>query len=308
MGNKKQTTKHKKRMRAPRPSGSEGGLGFFQIVMLIIIGAIVILGIFWVIEEFGSQHAAFVKAFTRILGSIATVFTTYFLINRAMRLREKESDGIIISFVGYIDYLVQTYHNSYIEGPEDDEESMRILEDIEGLTWQELEDYAEKMKVNAHNLPYFLLDTVDWPSYLNTAEEKLKEVYDATQQITALLGVSSPKMAVASMEVVDAYSDLFRDDLPVITRGLRGYRKLEWIAKYGKLIKDKNYLEELQEDIDESLGAILEAMQYIFQKVPVELEEELRGKLDTFYKKLSKRQKEIYDRELQDVGETFDID
>ncbi len=50
-----------------------------------------------------AKNPAFLKAVSTILKAVATVFATYFLINRALRIRERESDAIIASFVGYID-------------------------------------------------------------------------------------------------------------------------------------------------------------------------------------------------------------
>lgn len=298
----------KKGHRSPRPEvDTQNGLGFFQIAGLILLGAAVILGLFTVIESVG-PNKPFIKALTKILGSIATVFTTYFLINRAMRVRERESDAIVVSFVGYIDYLIQTYGLSYGNGPEDDDEANGLLNAVRGKDWQYIEEYAERMGVSAPELPRFLMDAICWPSYLRTSEERMIDIHESTQQITALLGVCSPKMATAAMEIVDCYSDLYRDDLPVIRRGLRAFRKLEWIAKYGAMVQGGHQHGAMQEDIAESLSAILEAMQYVFQKLPGSLEDELRANLNKFRSKLHKRYHEAYDRELEAVGEVLDID
>lgn len=297
-----------RKKKAPRPpSNAEGGMGFFQIVGLILIGAAVVLGVFYVIESVGPSKP-FIKALTKILGSIATVFTTYFLINRALRVRERESDAIIVSFLGYIDYIIQTYKLSYGSGPEGDEEAQNVLHAVHGRSWEEIEEYAHRMNINSEGLPRFLIDALCWPSYLRTAEERMLDIYDATQQITSLLGVCSPKMAAAAMEVVDCYSDLFRDDLPVIRRGLRAFRKLEWMGQYGPYIRDNSYHQGMQEDIVESVSAAIEGMQYTFQKLPESLEVELRDALNKFRSSLHKRYHEAYDRELQAVGEILDID
>lgn len=303
---------NKRRRSASQVSNAGGGGNFWQGIGWIIAGGAVLLGLFWLMESVGSgaKNPAFIKAVTTILKAVATVFATYFLINRALRLRERESDAIIASFIGYIDYLVQTYENSYAgkPDPEDDEETAEMLRAIEGRDWQYMEQLAKHRGVTTSNLNEFMLDALVWPHYMKTAEQQLLEIHDATQQVTAMLGVCTPKLATKAMDVLNSYSDLFRDTLPVIRRGIRGFEKLQLIARCSAHVQDYEYHDAMSEDIAEAIAAGMEALQYTFQKLPQELEAELREALNTYRSTIPKRLYEAYDAELSDVGESLDID
>ena len=113
---------------------AQQGMGFFQAIALMIIGVGVVLGLFYVFEMLGATgNKPFIKALTRILGSVVTVFATYFLVNRALRLRERQSDTVISSFAGYIDYQVRLFRGLYEGGPEDDEETEKVLSNVSRL-------------------------------------------------------------------------------------------------------------------------------------------------------------------------------
>ena len=283
---------------------SSQGMGFFQLVALMIVAAGLVLGLFWLFESIG-QNSNLVKALTKILGSIVTVFTTYFLINRSLRLRERQSDTVVASFAGYIDYLSRLYGGLYEGGPEDDEKATELLSAVN--RFEEYEDfyaYAERMRINANNLPAFLLDSLCFPSYMQTAKERLEDIYDATRQMTTLLGVSTPKLAIDAIQIVDEYSVLYRDDLPVINRGLRAYQKLQTIAQYTHAAQYEQYM---QQDIADSLAAIMEAIRYVFIKVPRSLEEHLRKPLNNFRANLHSRYHEAYDNEVAAAAEDAEI-
>lgn len=303
---------NKRRRSASQVSSASSGGSFLQSSMLILLGGLVLLGLFWAMENMGSgaKNPAFLKAVATILKALTTVVATYFLINRALRLRERESDAIITSFIGYIDYLVQTYENSYASkpDPEDDEETAQMLRAIQGKDWQYIEKLAEHRGVTTRDINEFMLDALVWPHYMKTAEQQLLEIHDATQQVTAMLGVCTPKLATSAMDVINSYSDLFRDTLPVIRRGIRGFEKLETIARSAPYVQDQEYHDEISGDIAEAIAAGMEALQYTFQKLPDELEAELRQALTTFRQKLPKRYHEAYDQELDAVGEALDID
>lgn len=303
-------SKKRRRSASQVGGGGESSGSFWQNVMLILVAGAVLLGLFWLMESVGSgaKNPAFIKAVTTILKAVATVMATYFLINRALRVRERESDAIIASFVGYIDYLVQTYEITYGEGPEDDDETNEMLNAIRDRDWQYIEQLAKHRDVSTQDIHEFMLDALVWPNYMKTAEEQLLEIHDSTQQVTSLLGVCTPKIATAAMDVINSYSDLFRDTLPVIRRGLRGFDKLRLIADCVPHVQDREYHEESAQDIAESIAAGMEALQYTFQKLPQELESELRNSLNTFRQKLPKKYHEAYDQELEAVGEKLDID
>lgn len=305
----------KKRRRSASQVGgadAEASGSFLKNVMLILIAGAVFLGLFWLMESMGSgaKNPAFLKAVSTILKAVATVFATYFLINRALRIRERESDAIIASFVGYIDYLVQTYNNSYGSGPdaEEDQETSEMLNAIRDRDWQYIEQLAEHRGVTTRDIHEFMLDALVWPHYMKTSEQQLLEIHDACQQVTALLGVCTPKLATSAMDVLNSYSDMFRDTLPVIRRGIRGFEKLEMIARAAPYVQDQEYHEEIAGDIAEAIAAGMEALQYVFQKLPDGLEEEMREALNNYRKKLPKRYHEAYDQELEAVGESLDID
>lgn len=289
-------------------SSGPSQIGFFGIAGLIILATILVLGLFYVIELVGTDQSSLKKALIKVVSSVVTVFATYFLVNRAIRQRERESDVILVSFVGYIDYLVQTFRNTYGRGPQDDEDCAEHMNHIRGREWRGIEQYSSGLGITTNTLPRFLIDSVSYPSYLRSAEEQLLDINDSCRQITSLLGVCSPRLATAAMKVADSYSDLFKDSLPVIRRGLRGFRKLEWFAKYCPYIQDGQFHQECSQDINESIAAVLEGLQYVFQRISDELEDELRESLDEFRKNLPKRYHENYDDELEDVGEVWDQD
>jgi|GEM_PF-2462255 len=289
------------------------GMGFFQWIALMIVAVGLVVGLFYIFESLGAKtNSPFVKALTKILGSLVTVFATYFLVNRALRLRERQSDTVISSFAGYIDYQIRLFRGLYDGGPEDDEDTEKVLTAVNRFEdYEEIMDYARRRGVNAQSLPSFLLDTLCWPSYMATAEERLVDIYDATRQITILSGVATPKLAIDAIKIVDEYSDLYRDDLPVIRRGLRAYRKLEWIAQYVNQTQDPAYLQYMQEDIVESVAAAIEAIKYVFVKVPDSLEHQMRTPLNTFRGNIHSRYHEAYDLEVANVEadlEVLDID
>lgn len=290
---------------------AQHGMGFFQVVALMIIGVGIVLGLFYVFEMLGTNKP-FIKALTRILGSVVTVFATYFLVNRALRLRERQSDTVISSFAGYIDYQIRLFRGLYEGGPEDDEETEKVLSNVSRLEeYDEIMDFAKRRGVNAQSLPSFMLDTLCWPSYMRTAEERLVDIYDATRQITILSGVATPKLAIDAIKIVDEYSELYRDDLPVIRRGLRAYRKLQWIAQYVNQTQDPSYQRYMQEDLEESVAAAIEAIKYVFVKLPESLESQMREPLNTFRGSINKRYHEAYDSEVANVEadvEILDID
>jgi hypothetical protein len=289
------------------PRSVNVNMSFGQILLLIVIGAGVAVGLFTVFESLGANKAVF-RAITKVGASVVTVFTTYFLINRALRLRERESDTILVSFMGYIEYLVKTYALSYGDGPEDDPACNHHLDAVRGMEWEEIEDYSARLNVSTQTLPRFMTDAICWKSYLRTAEERMLDIHHATDRIVNLLGVCSPQMATVAMEVSDQYSDIFADDLPVIRRGIRGFDKLDRIMTYGAYVQDPRYHKDLEQDIAESISAILEGLQYTFQKLPNTLDAEMTAALTGFRQNLHKRYQAAYDAELEDLGEKFDID
>lgn len=301
---------------APAPihkvEAAPSGMGFFQALLLLLVGVGAAIGIFYIVEILGDQTGRFYKTIAKVLGSLASVFATYFLINRALRLRERESDKVIASFMGYIDYLVQLFSRLYSSGPQYDDWAKEQLTAVKGKEWEEIEEYAsEHVSPTTRELPQFLIDTFNWPHYLRTAEERLLEIYDASQQVNNLVGVSSPKVGTSAIETLDHYSELFRDDLPVIRRGLRGFEKLRTIAQYAPYIQDASVHKGLDEDINDAVTAILEAMNYTFHKLPTDLEKVMRPALTKFRTHLDKRNHEAYDAELGAItadAELLDID
>ncbi|MEM1008124.1 MAG: hypothetical protein AAGJ35_03890 [Myxococcota bacterium] len=284
-----------------------------QVIFLMLFGGLFLLGLFWLFEQLNAtQNKPFLKAIIRISGSLVTVFATYFLVNRALRQRERQSDAVVAAFAGYIDYSVQLYKGLYEYGPEDDQEVQDLLRQTERFEdYEEFKAYARNSGIDTQNIHQFLMNALYWPSYLETARERMLDIHDATRQLTLMLGVSTPKLAPSTIQIIDEYSVLFKDELPVLRRGLRAFHKLEAIAQHLHHVPDPRYKEYLYEDVVDCLAAIYEAIIYTFVRLPRLLEETMRHPLQEFRKQLHKRYHDVYDQELiaiKDDLESLDID
>ncbi len=201
--------------------------GSFLVGALISVFGVLLLGE-------GARQKLTEVALRAVRGGVTAIITTlftYFLVNRYMRKRERESDSIMVSYLAEMFSRLRDMTGYYDPATLPDEEG-ELSETIAWLRDYESTPKERRQKTSQAELEDLLFRLRGIPSVLQAGQVRINFIRDVAARVDALLGVCSPKIASGVPNCVDQLTYDLREVIEDLSYAERGYLELERIHRY----------------------------------------------------------------------------
>ncbi len=198
-----------------------------------LVGAAITVVVMMISGDAGRKNLTDVvqKGLQSGLTAIITTLFTYFLVNRHLRKRERESDNITVSYLAEMFSRLRDITGYY--NPETlPEEEGELSEIIAWLREYESTPKERRQKSDRAELEDLLFRLRGIPSVLQAGQVRINFIRDVTARIEALLGVCSPVVASGIPDCIDQLTYDLREVIEDLSYAERGYLELERIHRY----------------------------------------------------------------------------
>ncbi|MCB9640465.1 MAG: hypothetical protein H6727_16335 [Myxococcales bacterium] len=204
--------------------------------------------------------------------AIITTLFTYFLVNRYLRKRERESDTIMVSYLAEVVSRLRGL-NAYYDPETLPDEEGELSETIAWLRDYESTPKERRQKTNQSEIEDLLYQLRGVPAVLQAGQVRVNFIRDVSARIYTLLGVCSPKVAAGVPDCIDQLTYDLREAIEDLSYGERGYMELERIHRYaGKRNVSQKEIAEILERIAVGIWALYDGITETledFQKEPL---------------------------------------